>query len=180
MTAIAGLVHAGRVHLASDSAVLSNWKITVSAQPKVVRRGPYVFGLSGDLRTWNVVCHADYKLPDPAGRDAFELVTTTVVDALREALQAAGVAEKTNEKEDANGSLLIGVAGRLFEMSPDYAVSESARGYAAIGCGADLCLGSLHATRRRVDPRLRLLDAVHAAAEHNIGVCGPFHQVSTT
>lgn len=51
--------------------------------------------------------------------------------------------------------------------------------YMAVGCGDDLALGVLHATRRGGwEPEDRARLALEAAAYHSGGVCGPFFMVA--
>jgi hypothetical protein len=44
------------------------------------------------------------------------------------------------------GPFLVGVRGCLFEVGEAYQVGELAAGYSAVGCGAEIALGALHAT----------------------------------
>lgn len=178
MTAIAGLVHHGRVHLAGDSALTAGWALTISAHPKVFRTGPYVIGTSGSPRVAQLMRYT-LQAPEPTG-DLHGLMATAFVDAIRQALKDGGAAMKESERESTGGSFaLVGIHGRLFEIQSDYQVSESAHGYAAIGCGFEPCLGALYATPD-MPPRRRLQVAMEAAELLNAAVRGPFVFAATT
>lgn len=177
MTAIAGLAHNGRVHLASDSAMTAGWALTISAHPKVFRAGPFVIGTSGSPRVAQLVRYA-LDAPEPAG-DEHRFMATAFIDALRRTLKDGGAATRESEREGTGGSFaLVGLHGRLFEIQSDYQVVEAAGGYGAIGCGFEPCLGVLYATEGMV-PRRRLRTAMEAAELFNAAVRAPFVFAST-
>jgi ATP-dependent protease HslVU (ClpYQ) peptidase subunit len=177
VTAIAGIVQSGRVHLAGDSAITAGWALTISAHPKVFRVGPYVIGTSGSPRVAQLMRYA-LDVPEPLG-DLHRFMATVFIDAVRQTLKDGGAATKESERESTGSSFaLVGVHGRLFEIQSDYQVGESANGYAAIGCGFEPCLGALYATPT-LAPRRRLQIAMEAAELLNAAVRGPFAFAST-
>lgn len=178
MTAVAGLVHRGRVHLGADSAGVSGWHLIVRADEKVFANGPYVMGFTDSFRMGQLL---RYRLdaPKPAtGTDLHRFMATEFVDAVRECLKTGGYATRTNEQE-AGGTFLVGVRGRLFTVYGDYQVAENAADAAAIGCGRELCLGALHASTGWDSPRERLRTALTAAERFHAAVRGPFAYAST-
>lgn len=46
MTCIVGIEHGGRVHLGADSAGSTGWTLTVRADEKVFKVGPFVMGFT--------------------------------------------------------------------------------------------------------------------------------------
>ena len=177
MTAIAGLVHDGAVHLAGDSAGVSGYSLTVRADTKVFTNGPYVMGFTSSFRMGQLL-RWSLEAPHPAG-DLEKFMATTFVDAVRTTLREGGWLVKNSERED-GGTFLVGTAGRLFTVSDDFQVGEAADGYAAIGCGHELVLGALYATARgKKQPVDRLRIALEAAERFSAGVRGPFAFVST-
>lgn len=99
-------------------------------------------------------------------------MTTTFIDAVRECLKAGGWLSKSNDREE-GGVFLVGTQGRLFAVYSDFQVGSSSNGYAAVGCGDALALGSLHSTIGR-GARHRVTAALEAASHHNAGVSAPF------
>ncbi|WP_433233811.1 hypothetical protein [Actinomadura nitritigenes] len=175
MTAIAGLVHDGRVHLGGDSAGVGGYALTVRADAKVFANGPYVMGFTtsfrmGQLLRWSL------EAPHPKG-DLEKFMSTVFVDAVRETLKDGGWLRKDSEREG-GGTFLVGVRGRLFTIESDFQVGEAADGYAAVGCGHDLALGALYATSGQRKPRRRLRLALEAAERFSAGVRGPFAYVA--
>jgi ATP-dependent protease HslVU (ClpYQ) peptidase subunit len=177
MTAIVGLVHGGVVHIGGDSAGVDGWSLTIRADAKVFRNGPYVMGFSGSFRMGQLLRYA-LAPPEPDG-ELEPFMATTFIDAVRKCLKEGGWASKENEREE-GGVFLVGVHGRLFCVCNDYQVGEAADGYAAVGCGDDLALGALYATARsRMAPQKRLRLALEAAERFSSGVRGPYAFVST-
>ncbi len=175
MTAVVGLVHGDRVHLGADSAGIAGWSLTVRADEKAFRNGPYVMGFTTSFRMGQLLRHA-FVPPEPSG-DLTRFMVTGFVDAVRACLKEGGWATKSSEQEQ-GGEFLVGVAGRLFVIHSDYQVAESVDGYAAVGCGADIALGALYATGGML-PKPRLRTALEAAERHSAGVRGPFAFVTT-
>lgn len=177
MTCIVGLIHDGTVYIGGDSAGIAGYSLTVRADEKVFANGPFLMGFTTSFRMGQLL---RYKLTPPTHpyvepgqlMDVPKYMVTCFIDAVRECLKAGGYAEKLNEQES-GGKFLVGYSGRLFIIDSDYQVGESLDGYAAVGCGADIALGALHATMT-VEPRTRVMRALAAAERHSAGVRGPF------
>ncbi|MGW0795174.1 hypothetical protein [Streptomyces sp. NPDC002692] len=178
MTVIVGLVHNRRVHLGADSAGVAGYTLTVRADAKLFRSGPYVMGFTSSFRMGQLLRYS-FQPPAPDGDDLHRFMVTTWVDALRTCLKDGGWARKDSEQEQ-SGTFLVGVQGRLLTIDSDYQVGESIAPYAAVGCGQDLALGALHATQDLgLKPRPRITTALAAAAHHSAGVAEPFTYVAT-
>lgn len=175
MTAVVGLVHNGRVHLGADSAGSSGWSLTLRADEKVFRNGPYAMGFTTSYRMGQLLRYA-FAPPEPVG-DLQGFMVTTFVDSVRACLKDGGWATKSNEQES-GGQFLVGIAGRLFIVDSDYQVGEPHARYAAVGCGADIALGALYATDGQ-PVRKRMQAALEAAERHSSGVRGPFAYTTT-
>lgn len=179
MTCIVGIQHKRRVLIAGDSAGVAGYSVTVRADEKVFARDGYLFGFTSSFRMGQILRY-DAELPAVPGRgadlDAF--MVSEFVPAARQAFEQGGYLTKRNETES-GGTFLVGVRGVLFCVDSDFQVGKSVDKYMAVGCGDDLALGALHATRRGGwDPEIRARLALEAAAHHSAGVCGPFHAVA--
>ena len=179
MTCIVGLVHGDRVIIGGDSAGgTAGWGIQDRFDPKVGVVGEFVFGFTDSFRMGQVLLYR-FKPPPIEG----ELMTYMVgpfIDEVRRTFRAAGYAERQNERES-GGTFLVGVRGRLFRIASDYQVGESMDGYDAVGCGADIALGSMYSSGLVIDsaPRARVLEALSAAEHFSGGVRRPFKVVVT-
>lgn len=177
MTAIVGLVHDGRVYIGGDSAGTGGYIQTIRADHKVWASAGYVFGFTTSFRMGQLLRHA-FTPPKPTVHlDRF--MCTVFIDAVRTCLKDGGWASKSSEREE-GGTFLVGVAGRLFRVDQDYQVAESIDRFDAVGSGAELALGALHATAHlEIKPKLRLRLALSAAARYSASVAEPFVLRST-
>jgi ATP-dependent protease HslVU (ClpYQ) peptidase subunit len=179
MTAIVGLVDGGRVIIGGDSAGVAGLQSTERADVKVFNNGPYVMGFTTSFRMGQLLQYALVP-PKPPRRDVFGFMVTEFIDAVRDCLKSGGYASKDSDVES-GGTFLVGVHGSLYEIGSDYQVGIPADGYAAVGCGDDVALGALFATRGSdLTAEERVTAALLAAAHHSAGVRGPFALVSTT
>lgn len=178
MTCIVGLEAEGRVIIGADSAGVSGYDLTVRADSKVFRNGPYVMGFASSFRMGQLLRYSLTPPAPPASTARLErFMATDFTDAVRTCLKAGGYAAAKEGREE-GGAFLVGVAGHLVGIYSDYQVARSADGYLAVGCGADIALGALHATTHQPAQR-RVRAALGAAAHYSAGVRPPFATITT-
>jgi ATP-dependent protease HslVU (ClpYQ) peptidase subunit len=180
MTCIVGLEHAGKVLIGGDSAGTAGWSQTIRADEKVWRSGEFVYGFTSSFRMGQLLRYG-LSLPRLPGEStgAAELVrwmSTEFIDAVRTTLKEGGYAKVENGVET-GGTFLVGWRGSLYYVDSDFQVGCPVTGEAAVGCGGDIAVGALHASRGR-KPRDRVRGALEAAAELSAGVAGPFKVVT--
>lgn len=179
MTCIVGLVHGDRVVIGGDSAgVTVGWGLNTRVDSKVGNVGEFVIGFTDSFRMGQVLLFRFQ--PPPIDGELMAYMVGPFIDELRRTLRAAGYAERQNERET-GGTFLVGIRGRLFRISSDYQVGESRDNYDAVGCGADLALGSMYSSGLVIDnaPKARILEALAAAEHFSGGVRRPFNVVVT-
>lgn len=172
MTCIVGISHQGSVTIGGDSAGVSGYSITVRDDTKVFRNGPYLMGFTSSFRMGQLLHHAFAPPPPTNERTLDRFMVTAFVDSVRECLRDGGFLTTKNEAIE-GGTFLVGVRGSLFVIESDFQVGRNTDGYAAIGCGQDIALGSLH-TSAALPPKKRVKLALQAAAHHSAGVAAPF------
>lgn len=180
MSCIAGLIVGDRTYLAGDSRAVSSVdheSLTIKDEKVFMVKGLLV-GVVGSLRAMQVLRYGVPELLDPLSETAQcpEYFATTFADAARTAFRSAGILAK--QEDDADGiylECLIGVRGRLFVMQGDCAVFEPDTDYWAIGSGSGEARGVLWVTRESdATPEERLVWALEAASQFNVGVGPPF------
>jgi len=176
MTAIAGLVEDGVVYLGGDSSAVAGWSLDLRCEPKVFRRGEFVFGFTTSFRFGQLLKYA-LKLPGlKKGQDVVEFLVVDLMDCLRKCL---GEREWKDCSKEEGGEFLLGFRGRLFEVDADFQVGEPLSGVAGVGCGGELCRASLLTSLGfGWAPEDRVRRALEVAERLNMGVRGPFHVVS--
>lgn len=185
MTCIVGLAHEGKVYMGGDSAgVNDSWGMTIRADQKVFTRtetvlertDEWVFGFTSSFRMGQVLRYATELPIGPADdADIERFLCTRFIDYWRAALAKAGWLATENGREEA-GSFLVGYRGMVFEVGSSMQVGCSVDGYAAVGCGDDLALGSMYTSTG--DPEQRVLTALRAAEHGSAGVRAPFEILS--
>jgi ATP-dependent protease HslVU (ClpYQ) peptidase subunit len=172
VTCIVGVQHDNRILIGGDSAGVAGYSITARADSKVFRVDGYVMGFTTSFRMGQLLRYS-FRAPVVDTWDVDRFMATRFVDAVRTCLRDGGWM-KTDSGEERGGTFLVGVAGHLYAVHPDFQIARALNGYYAVGCGADLALGSLHTTRDQARPRTRVTAALEAAAHHSAGVAGPF------
>jgi hypothetical protein len=186
MTCIVGVEGAEAVYVGGDSAgVTDDDLLVVRADEKVfsLLSGELVLGFTDSFRMGQLLRYS-LRLPKRETRDAAygsdpdRFMSTTFVDAVRACLKKGGFARREDEAE-AGGTFLVGWRERLYEVDDDYQVGRSISGYTAVGGGAEIAFGALHATAG-VESAERVLRALEAASAHSATVRAPFVVLSTS
>lgn len=114
---------------------------------KVFTNAGIVFGHSGDVLDGNIIEYADLPKPPKklAGADADRWVTRELIPAIQSTLSGREATSKKESKVSSNGSFLVAVAERIYQVSSDLSWLRSSDGMYAIGSGSDFALGALHA-----------------------------------
>lgn len=172
MTCIVALVQNGTVYMGADSAGASGYNLSVRADTKVFENGPFLIGFTTSFRMGQLLQYAFQPPPHPEELGNHAYMVTTFVDAVRQCFKDGGFSEKQKEAE-IGGTFLTAYRGKIYSIQEDYQVGESLDAFNAVGCGADIALGSLYSTMA-YDPFTRLKTALQAAERYSAGVCGPY------
>lgn len=174
MTAIAALVHDGKVYMAGDSAGVSGFTLRQRGDAKVFVNGAMVMGFTTSFRMGQLLRWRFVAPHHPDGVDPERYMSTDFVDAVRGCLKSGGFAKRENEVEQ-GGNFLVGYRGQIWSVDSDYQVGTSRFPFDAVGCGDDLCMGSLYSTAEfELDPVVRLGMSLDAAEAFSSGVRSPF------
>lgn len=178
MTCIASLVEGNTVYIGGDSAGIAGLSITIRLDEKVFENGPFIFGFTSSFRMGQIL---RYKFNPPkqnVNQDDMSYLVTDFVDSLRHCFANNGFGDKD---ATIGGTFLMGYKGRLYTVESDYQVGIPKEQYDAVGCGADLALGSLHTTAGlNIDPERRIIMALEAASAFSAGVAPPFLLIKQT
>lgn len=175
MTCIVALVQDGKIYMGADSAGVAGYSLMVRRDPKIYRvDNKMLIGFTSSFRMGQLLGYA-LVLPEHHSDVHIErYMATSFIDAVRTCLKTGGYAKRENEVES-GGTFLVGYRSELFLIDSDFQIGKSAHPYGAVGCGADLALGALHATvMGALGPQERLQAALTAAEEFSAGVRRPF------
>ena len=166
MTCIVGIAHEGVVYIGGDRAASDGNIVLPLTLPKVKQCGEYLIGFAGSMGIGQLAHYIDMP---PIGKNIEKTLRTSFVKSLKNAVEEYGNA---SHLEDNSTDWLIGVNGRLFEISSqDWGICEFAE--SSIGSGNNIALGSLHTSRNWKDQEKRIRYALDAAVEISPSCLGP-------
>lgn len=174
MTIVAAVEKNSKVYFGCDSIFGTDDLKDKFADSKFVKFPDLIIGFSGYLRAFQVVkrqlkIRKDIKKTD----DWFHI---NFISSMKDVLRKNGVLVVENEQEKlpSNCNFLIGFKGKIYEMDDDFSMFRSARGFACIGSGSNVALGSLWTTRDLASPQARLRLALEASVELVPSCAPPF------
>lgn len=176
MTCVIALKSGDAVYMGADSAGVAGLALQRRSDRKIYRVGAMLIGFTTSFRMGQLLGYS-LVLPEHHEDVTVERYLATVfVDATRTCLKAGGFAGSKDGVEQ-GGDFLVAYRGRIFTVHGDYQVAETVEDYAAVGCGLELALGSLHTTEKfgTLSGEERVRCALEAAARFSAGVCDPFH-----
>jgi ATP-dependent protease HslVU (ClpYQ) peptidase subunit len=175
MTCIAAIKGAnGSIHMAGDRQASYSNNALAMAEPKVMARNGFVYGVTGSHRTANILRHGFSEPPKLAGQEFMNYMVNSWIPAWVECLQKHGQKEVIHNISNQEAWLMIGHEGRLFIMASDFSMVEEVYPYAAIGCGGNLAKGALaviESFQEDMPPSARLMAAIGTAILHD-SFCG--------
>ncbi len=174
MTAIVGIAKDGKVWMGADSCSGNpgTYEKNAIKHPKVFQKGEFIIGYTSSFRMGQLI-EIDLGIPElPENIDLREYMIRIFIPALRNCLKSGGFAYVENN-EESGGEFLIGIRGCLFLVQSDFSVLDYQCDYAACGCGAEYCLGSIVSTEGE-DAEQRIIKALTAAATFSAFVMPPF------
>ena len=158
MTCIVGISHNGNVYIGGERGASDGSTILPLTTPKVRKNNDYLIGYAGSQGIGQIPFMI--SLP-PIGKNIEKTLRTEFVSTLKNSIDECGNA---SHLEDNTTDWLIGVQGRLFEISSeDWSVCEFES--TAIGSGSNIAMGSLHTTRTWKDQEKRIRYALQAAVD---------------
>lgn len=177
MTCIAALVSNGEVFMASDSMHSDSYTEEYSKFPKVFKNNssniPFIIGYTTSTRMGQIIQYG-FEPPRKYKDVTIEQYLFDFVNELKCVFEDHGFKRVDPEGEDAGGTFLLGIFGRLFKVQSDFSILELDH-YGAVGSGADVAKGVLwhaHNYSEENDSVEIVTRAVLAATDHCSGVGG--------
>ena len=175
LTCIVGIIEDNKIYIGGDSAFDTTVGIVKSKNPKVYKKGEFIFGVAGYLSVMHALTHVMVFPPCYEHQDPLEYIINSFIPSYRSALHQMGLIEMENGIERNRSEILVGFRGRLFNIGTDFSVFENDDDYFAIGSGSLYAMGAFHATKNlRLEPEYCLRRALEAAAEYDEVVLPPF------
>lgn len=175
MTCVIGFVDEKnrKMYIGADSAGVSGNSISRRRDEKVFRTEEMLVGFTSSFRMGQLLRYGWNPPEQWLMEDTYEYMVTRFIDSVRERFKNGGFAKSENG-EEVGGCFIVMNQGKIFTIESDYQVGEQIAPYAAVGCGAEIALGSLFSTNGML-AKMRIETALMAAEEYSSGVRGPFH-----
>jgi ATP-dependent protease HslVU (ClpYQ) peptidase subunit len=178
MTAIAAITNGKKVYIGGDSAGVAGLSVTVRKDPKVFKNSNFVIGFTSSFRMGQLLQYVFKPPKQPEKMKDATYMYTKFIDSVRKCLKDGGYARTSNNVES-GGKFIVGYKGTLYVVDSDFQIGMPSSNYYAVGCGNDLCLGSLYSTDgSKMKPEERIMLALGAAEQFSGGVRSPFVIVS--
>ena len=175
MTTLVGIQGPDFVVLAADSQITDNDQRIISTQtPKIVRKGKYLLGVTGDSRPGDILIY-NWKPPLYKNQDPVEWMGRVVIPSISNAFKDNGY--ELNDKE-ASFAYLLAFDSYLFSIGSDLSFNGSENGLFTAGSGGPDALGYLYSLKPRSYKSLLMAkviaeSAVKIASVLDINTCPP-------
>lgn len=142
MTTILGVQSKNGFTIAADSQVTADDRAYIhNSMPKIVEVGDYVIAGAGNSRYCDVVLFG-WEPPKYDGTAEYKFIVSTFIPELKKVHEGTGY----TLKDDDTFSFLVGLNGRLFQVSEDYSVILTNTNVYGIGSGSSYAIGAYLAT----------------------------------
>jgi hypothetical protein len=172
MTAVCAISDGARVWMGADSAGVGGTSLQIRRDEKVFQNGDMLIGCTSSFRMISLLRYTFKQPPKKSPKQTdLEYLHTSYIDAIRRCFKSGGFG--VTDGGDKGGTFLIGWKGNLYMVQDDYQIACPVDRFSAVGCGEDLCLGSLYSTTN-MTPEDRIRTALEVAERYSSGVRGPF------
>ena len=144
MTTLVGIEGPDFVVMGADSQITDNDQRIISTQtPKIVRKGKYLLGVTGDSRPGDILIY-NWKPPLYKNQDPVEWMGRVVIPSIYNAFKDNGY--EPNDKE-ASFAYLLAFDSYLFSIGSDLSFNGSENGLFTAGSGGPYALGYLYSLK---------------------------------
>lgn len=161
MTCIVGITNGDEVYIGGDRGVSDAESIFSMSRPKVHIKNGWIFGYAGNIGTGQLLEFIDFPILGEDD-DPYKVLRLDIIEELKRHIELYGALESDGV------DILIGIKGRLFEVSSDgWGVIEV--DHCSIGSGNTYALGSLYTSRyyEELPIESRIYMAVNAAITYS-------------
>ena len=145
MTTLCGIQGKDFVVLAADSQITEDNLRTISlTTPKIIRKGKYLLGITGDTRPGDILTYNWNPPPIPRNTDPVQHMGKRVIPSIIDALTNNGYHNfNNNDDKDGGFDYLLAFNAQLFHIACDLSFIQSHLDYYGIGSGGHFATGYL-------------------------------------
>lgn len=145
MTTLVGIQGKDYVVLAADSQITEDNLRTISlTTPKIIRKGRYLLGITGDTRPGDILTYNWNPPAIPRGTDPVQHMGKRVIPSIIDAFATNGYHNyNNNDDKDGGFDYLLAFNAQLFHIACDLSFIQSHLNYYGIGSGGQFATGFL-------------------------------------
>ena len=152
MTTLLGVQIKGACLLGADAQITEdNFKTLSSGTPKIVKRGRYLIGITGDTRPGDILT---YNWRPPTFRnsdDPIQHMGKKVIPSIIKAFNEGGYKwDDKDDKSDSGFDYLIAFNGNLFHIACDMSFIQADNHIYGLGSGGQLAFGYLNGSLENI------------------------------
>jgi len=169
MTTIVAIQKDDGVYFGADSLVTATRKYSHPRMTKITQRGAFIIAGSGESAACDIAQHiwTPPNLTAADKKDIYHFIIAKVVPSLKNSFKDQEYKWQETD-EETKFAFLIAVAGEVFDIADDFAVSMSSTGFYAVGSGSSLAIGALEAGAS-------ISKALEIASIHDPYTAAPFY-----
>lgn len=179
MTCIIAIKHENGVLMGADSLVTTGDECTVLKQKKIFKKGKYLIGVCGRLRTTSILLGANAPPEINNGnKTTYKFMIREFMPWLRKTMSEAGFERKKDEVKEMVGSwLIVAIDNEIYHIDTDYSLYQSQLDFSVEGSGAPYAKGVLY-QNKNINVKEKIKKALEAAEYFSAGVRRPFYYIN--
>jgi ATP-dependent protease HslVU (ClpYQ) peptidase subunit len=147
MTTIVAVQKRDGVSFGADSLVTAGRKYNHPRMVKISQRGQFIIAGSG-LSSYCDVAQHIWNPPAPTAadkKDLYHFIIAKVIPSLKQSFKDNDLKLDSEKDDEPRFAFLIAIAGEVFDIADDFAVSLTSSGFYGVGSGSSLAIGALEA-----------------------------------
>lgn len=174
MTIVVVAKSADELVMGCDSARSNQVYIMEDRKPKIIKHAEYLLGAAGSSRIIDLM-HTYFRDIPRTREDPFEHTVEDIVPFVKDILFSHNALGTNDSEVEMNNNFLLCFENRIFNLTTDFAVTESYNDYHAIGSGSSFALGCLYTlSNKKFTPRYKVEQALNAATNFDYYCRGPY------
>lgn len=136
MTLIVGIVdkETGTVYMGADRIVVNGMSKNLLSSPKIIKNGEFLIGSAGYVRGMNLLEYM-FEIPEIKDENITKYMVKEFIPELIKCCKENNFYTKESETIENLQDMLVGVRGRLYQITGGFEVNEISSNYMTVGYG---------------------------------------------
>lgn len=175
MTVIVGLVEDDKVWIGADSLVSAGDYGMRQIEPKLIKKGEFLFAGTGAVSAFQHVLHTIIIPPVKEDQIPMDYLMNDLLPEIRSKLSLTGRLTDYHGVQTAPLAMMIGWRGHLYCMYGDFCLIEPHKSFETMGIGEEYARGAMYVLEKTdYSGREKIKLALDAACEYSKGCSAPY------